>query len=133
MHTLKQHIGAKAMSLPEKTYWNRNGKYDNFANQLQALIPIEGAVENPRKNKKLEKFRKAVNCYYDLYNNGLCNRATQFAKVFGIPSRDYRMFRSSHHRYDDSLYVETEQVMDRIVIEAAIEQGFVTGDIYELA
>ena len=48
------------------TYWNSNGKYNALAEQLQALIPAEGAVAQPRKNKKLEKFRKAVNCYYDL-------------------------------------------------------------------
>ena len=107
------------------TYWNSNGKYNALAEQLQALIPAEGAVANPRKNKKLEKFRKAVNCYYDLYNNGLCNRASAFAKVFGIAARDYRYVRS--WRYMDCLYRETEEVMDKIVLEAAIEQGFASG------
>ena len=112
----------------ENTYWNRNGKYNDLAEKLQALIPIEGAVENPRKNKKLEKFRKAVNCYYDLYNNGLCNRASSFAKVFGIPTREYKLF-GRYTRYDQSLYIETEEVMDKIVYEAALEQGFVSVDI----
>ncbi len=107
------------------TYWNSNGKYNSYAEQLQELIPIEGAVANPRKNKKLEKFRKAVNCYYDLYNNGLCNRASSFAKVFGIASRDYKYINS--WRFMDCLYVETEQVMDKIVLEAAIEQGIASG------
>ena len=106
------------------TYWNSNGKYNDLAAKLQELIPMEGAVERPRKNKKLEKFRKAVNCYYDLYNNGLCNRASSFAKVFGIAARDYRYVRS--WRYMDALYVETEKAMDTIVLEAAIEQGFAT-------
>ena len=78
------------MSTFENTYWNHNGKHEALAAQLQALIPSEGQVVSPRKNKKLEKFRKAVNCYYDLYNNGLGNRANSFAKVFGIPSREYR-------------------------------------------
>lgn len=105
------------------TYWNNKGKYEEFAQKLQALIPFEGQVAQPRKNKKLEKFRKAVNCYYDLYNNGLCNRATSFAKVFGIPAREYRL-RGKFDRYDASLYADTEQVMDKIVYEAAVEQGF---------
>jgi len=110
------------MSKFENTYWNHNGKYNELAEKLQALIPAEGAVANPRKNKKLEKFRKAVNCYYDLYNNGLGNRASAFAKVFGIASRDYKYARS--WRYMDCLYTETEQVMDKIIYEAAVEQGF---------
>jgi hypothetical protein len=104
------------------TYWNHKGKHEELAQKLQALIPIEGEVAQPRKNKKLEKFRKAVNCYYDLYNNGLCNRASSFAKVFGIPARDYRLRNS--YRYDNSLYADTEVVMDKIVWEAAVEQGF---------
>lgn len=110
------------MSKFENTYWNHNGKYNALAEQLQALIPIEGAVKNPSKNKKLEKFRKAVNCYYDLYNNGLCNRARSFARVFGIPAMEYKYVRQ--WRFMPSLYTETEQVMDRIVYEAAVEQGF---------
>ena len=105
------------------TYWNRNGKHEELAQKLQALIPHEGQVANPRKNKKLEKFRKAVNCYYDLYNNGLCNRASSFAKVFGLPAREYRLI-GKFLRYDASLYADTEQVMDKIVYEAAVEQGF---------
>lgn len=105
------------------TYWNNNGKYEDFAQKLQNLIPSEGQVLNPRKNKKLEKFRKAVNCYYDLYNNGLCNRASSFSKVFGLPARAYKL-RGKYLRYDASLYAETELVMDKIVYEAAVEQGF---------
>ena len=108
------------------TYWNRNGKYNDLAEKLQEMIPIEGPVANPRKNKKLEKFRKAVNCYYDLYNNGLCNRASSFAKVFGIRSRDYKYI-GRGYRYMGALYIETEQVMDKIVLEAAIEQGITSG------
>ena len=105
------------------TYWNSNGKYNELAEKLQALIPFEGQVSRPRKNKKLEKFRKAVNCYYDLYNNGLCNRASSFAKVFGLPAREYKLS-GRYTRYDASLYADTEQVMDKIVYEAAVEQGF---------
>ena len=108
------------------TYWNHNGKYEFFAKKLQELIPAEGAVANPRKNKRLEKFRKAVNCYYDLYNNGLCNRASAFAKVFGIPAMEYR-YNKGNYRFMACLYIETEQAMDKIVIEAAIEQGIASG------
>lgn len=103
------------------TYWNGAGTYMETANQLQQLIPAEGAVENPRKNPKLEKFRKAVNCYYDLYNNGLCNRASQFSKVFGIRSSAYK--ERGYGSYSNRMYELVEEVMDDIVADAAMEQG----------
>lgn len=112
------------MSDKQNTYWNGNGKYHALGNKLREMIPDEGQVPNPRKNRKLEKFRKAVNCYYDLYNNGLINRASQFSKVFGISARQYRY--TGSWRYMDCLYDETEKAMDQILIEAAIEQGLVS-------
>ena len=102
------------------TYWNSKGKYQCVADQLQALVPAEGSVNEPRKNPKLELFRKAVNCYYDLYNNGLCNRARQFASVFGIASGQ---FRYSNWKFTSVLYDLTEHAMNRIIKEAAEEQG----------
>ena len=42
------------------TYWNSNGKHEALAQQLQALIPAEGQVAHPRKNKKLEIGRAHV-------------------------------------------------------------------------
>lgn len=100
------------------TYWNRKGRYESFASQLRELIPEEGSVGSPRKNPKLEKFRKACNCYYDLYNNGLCNRAREFSSVFKIRSSDYRGFYS----FRAELYSVTESKMDEIVLAAYAEQ-----------
>jgi hypothetical protein len=67
-----------------RTYWNKTGKYQALYNTLSLLIPSEGSVPNAKDNPALEKLRKASNCYYDLFNNGLCNRATEFRKVFGF-------------------------------------------------
>ena len=100
---------------------NRSGKYNSAAEKLLALIPDEGAVKNPRKNVKLEKFRKAVNCYYDLYNNGLCNRARQFSALFNITPSIYRL--EKRYRYSPLLYILVETKMDDIIEAAAIEQG----------
>lgn len=70
-------------------YWNEQGAYQVLVTPLQALIPTEGEVPQGKKqNKHLERFRKAMNCYYDLYNNGLCNRAREFSRLYklsGIP------------------------------------------------
>lgn len=104
-----------------KTYWNHEGLYEATAKKLNDLVPFSDTVENPRKNKQLERFRKASNCYYDLYNNGLCNKARSFAKIFGIAPRQYWM--SYHQTYLPSLYEHVEQVMNGIIELAAIEQG----------
>ena len=61
------------MSYPDISYWNNKGKYQTLSDKLSGLIPDSGSVKNTSKNRKLEKYRKACNCYYDLYNNGLCN------------------------------------------------------------
>lgn len=101
----------------ENTYWNGEGKHQVIADTLRSLIPTEGSVPHPRKNKALEKFRKASNCYYDLHNNGLMNRADEFRRVFGIQSSRFRC----HRGFDDDLYQKVEEKMDEI-IEAAYEE-----------
>ena len=53
-------------------YWDDRGRYNEESKALQALIPMVGAVPYRRtKNQHLERFRKVMNAYYDLYNNGL--------------------------------------------------------------
>lgn len=101
------------------TYWNHNGRFNDMAVKLQELIPVEGAVKNTQKNKCLERFRKAVNCYYDLYNNGLCNRQASFNKLFGVAASNYRY---SHGRFGQSLYDLVERKMDQFILDAYAEQ-----------
>lgn len=112
--------------MPVKTYWNGCGTYEELGEKLHALIPAMGEVENPRKNPKLEKYRKAVNCYYDLYNNGLCNRAKQFYHIFKIASTHYRF--DDGWTYGEILYVMVEKKMDVIIREALIEQEMLKND-----
>jgi hypothetical protein len=106
--------------MTEQTYWAGNGKYQAQADALRALVPTFGPVENAKKRPALERYRKATNCYYDLYNNGLGNRAGQFASVFKIRSTDYKYARCEYNR---QLYAVTETTMDAIIVEAAIECG----------
>lgn len=107
----------------QNSYWNNNSKYQALADALHTKIPGSGSVENPKKNPALEKFRKAVNCYYDLYNNGLCNRAREFAKVFGIASTQYRFrLRNYGTDYSPVMFELLEDKMDEIVLAAAAEQ-----------
>ena len=101
------------------TYWASEGTYQNTVQTLERLIPELGAVSTPR-SRKLEKLRKAINVYYDLYNNGLCNRADEFRRVTGIPSTVYKQGR---YDYAPELYTALEEFMDRTILAAAYEQG----------
>jgi hypothetical protein len=103
----------------KNTYWGNQGKYQNATDKLQKLIPTSGSVERPRKNRWLEKFRKAVNCYYDLYNNGLCNRANEFRLVFGIASSKY----FNGWNFSQELVELTETALNEIIEKACKEQG----------
>jgi hypothetical protein len=110
----------------EHTYWNSNGLFSNDTiTKLDALIPSQGKVVKPRINKALEKYRKASQAYYDLYNNGLYNRAREFREVFGISSSKY-IFKRPNGRGTDftqELVTLTESAMDKIVDLACIEQN----------
>jgi hypothetical protein len=110
------------------SYWDHTGKYEAVVEALNGLIPSVGEVVNPRKNRQLEKFRKASNCYYDLYNNGLMNHAAAFAKVFRIPSSQYKMgsrFSAYKPMFEYHFYEMVEEEMDKIVIAAAVEQKII--------
>jgi len=99
-------------------FWNNNSPLQPLAERVQALLPSEGPVEDVRANPKLEKFRKAVNCYYDLFNNGLGNRAEQFRQVFGFGAFAYRR----GNRFEKAMLLRLEAEMTRILIAAAMEQ-----------
>lgn len=104
----------------QTSLWNGNSPAQAVYQQLQQLIPAEGSVAQPRRNPALERLRRAANCYYDLYNNGLINRAAEFARVFGIRSSLYRRrWGRGHHA---ELYQLTEQRMLEIIAQAAAEQ-----------
>lgn len=107
----------------DNTYWNNKGKFQAIADALQKMIPISGEVADAKNNPALEKFRRAMNCYYDLYNNGLCNRGREFPKVFGFAASQYK-FRDGRYGYDytQRMYDLTEEAFDQIVLAAAAEQ-----------
>lgn len=97
-----------------QTFWNNNHPLTPLADRVHELIPLLGEVENPRKNRRLEKFRKAANCYHDLFNNGLGNRAAEFRQVMGVSGSVVRP-------------QQLEDIMAKYLIEAALEQDVVSG------
>ena len=105
------------------TYWNNAGKYVELAAKLQKLIPLSGAVLNPRTNKKLEKYRKATNCYYDLYNNGLGNGLSEFRTVIGFAASPFKQPWRGYGHFNQNLFIKTELAMDDIILAAAKEQN----------
>lgn len=115
----------------DKNYWGHNGTFQTLADQLEKLIPVEGAVEAPRgKNKRLEKFRQAANAYYDIFNNGGCNRGPLIRRIFDISVGAYRY--GSRGRRGvmttnwNGIHRAVEPIMDEIVLDAAVEQGLIT-------
>jgi hypothetical protein len=126
----------------EHTYWSHKGKHPLTQDALESLVPAEGEIPNAESNPALEQFRIAANCYYDLYNNGLCNLWEEFEEVFGFHGPYYE-YEADEDDDDQRPYRDIEKawwtvqnvnrVEDRvneIIIQAAIEQG-ITVEGYE--
>lgn len=111
------------MSNTDKTYWNNKGKHQDLVRLLEALIPASGSVVDPKKNVKLENFRKAANAYHDLYCNFLGNMARQFHDSFGIAKIDV-LYRDSSKRLEiyTPMIATVEARMDQFILDAAAEQ-----------
>jgi len=107
------------------TYWEEKGIYQTLAEELQALLPTFGEVDKGKTtNKALERFRKAQNCYYDLYNNGLCNRAREFSTVFRISgvSREIRQNYGYNYLVSSATEEAIDKKMDELIMNAYAEQ-----------
>ena len=109
------------------TYWNSNGTYQNLAEQLRPLVPHAGEITG-KENKALEKFRKASNAYYDIFNNGGCNRAAEIRRIFkfGMTSMSevVQTGRLRHRKLNwNAIHEKVEPIMDQIILAAAAEQG----------
>ena len=115
------------MSIPTTSFWNSNTDLQTQVELLHNLVPGEGEVENPRKNRKLEKFRKACNVYQRLYNDGDCLNTSHLRNIFGLNITDYYVNRWSNGRFykeiEDKMYHDIEPIMHQIVIDACVEQN----------
>lgn len=103
-------------------YWNNSGRYQAAASALTKLIPVSGQVPDAAGNPKLERFRKAVNVYYDIFNNGACNRGREVWPTFRVKLADYRL-EGKRYSYDWArLERDLESPMSAYVLAAALEQ-----------
>ncbi len=98
------------MSLKE-SYWNSKGRHEGLISQLQLLIPKEGPCNAGAP--ALENLRRAINAYYDQYNNGGCNYPKRIRRTFGVMPGDF----------SDKAAAIVEHVMDGLILAAAKEQG----------
>lgn len=104
----------------ENSYWCNKGQYKELVDELNKLIPVSGEV-TAKKSSKLERFRKVQNAYYDLFNNGGCNRMRSISKFFGV----YACEMQSAHWNLNRICQKTEPVVDKAVLDAAKEQGLI--------
>ena len=112
--------------------WGVRNDVKHLIDPLNDLLPAMGMVKNANKNKWLEKFRKAQNVSYDIFNNGLCNKRGLFVSIFAqnenyyidkwnIPTQSsFRYFtRDSWDMWEDNI----EKIITPIMLAAAKEQG----------
>ena len=103
--------------------WGVNEGFKHLQEKLDELIPLEGRVEFPNsKNKALDKFRRAQNAAYDLFNNGLGNKRSLFKNIYGwsVGPRDtYNASVMTWTHWENMV----EEVLTPIIIAAAKEQG----------
>ena len=102
--------------------WGVRADLKDIQEKLWDLIPTSGSCESPRsKNKHLDRFRRAANLAYDLFNNGLMNRRQEFRKFFGYAPISPRGY-VSKVRWEQ-IEEEFEPIFTNIMQDAAREQG----------
>ena len=105
--------------------WGVNSGYKHLVDQLNELLPMQGKCEQPRTaNKNLEKFRRAQNAVYDLFNNGFYNKRGLFVNIFGwapYASDTRNASRMQWTNWENRV----EEDFTPIIIAAAKEQGLV--------
>ena len=113
---------------PKNAEWGQTAETKTLVEKLDQLLPPQGPVTNPVKNKALEKFRKAQNVVYDIFNNGLMNRDKSL-KVLGLMKYDLALeyYSPSAECFYPANWDQIEDVVERaftpIVMAAALEQG----------
>lgn len=112
--------------------WGCTPRTRILAEKLSNLdhFPSQGEVEDKKNNPALEKFRKAQNVVYDIFNNGFMNRGRQW-KHLGVPKSDLpfdyydyagRLIRPANWKAIEEM---VERKFTPIVEAAAKEQGLV--------
>ena len=100
--------------------WRIHKSYKELYDALWEKVPATAKVEG-NNNKKLEKFRKATQVIYDIFNNGLMNRGNQL-RVLGL--KKYELSLPNDYSRPDWDYNEEIiwNAFRPILIDAIVEQ-----------
>ena len=104
----------------ENISWGIHKSYKELYDALWDKVPVMGEIKG-KNYKKLEKFRRASNVIYDIFNNGLMNRAREL-RVLKLKVDDLSLPRERcepNWDYNDKVVWEAFRP---IIIEAVIEQ-----------
>jgi hypothetical protein len=98
-------------------YIHGEGKFQAESDALFKLLPREGKVY---KNPTLERYRIACNNYYDIFNNGGCNRGRSIGKMFpGVMGHINERYRFRSVPDWDAILMQVDPIMDKIIEAAA--------------
>ena len=112
--------------------WGCTPTTNRLRGMLSDLDHFPDQGECPKKytaNKALERFRRAQNVVYDIFNNGLMNRGKQL-KILGLRRHDLALeewrggeciYRANWDRIEEVV----EEKFTPIIFEAAKEQGLI--------
>ena len=106
------------------SYWNSEGTYQTQYEELWNLVPKEGEVKKGMCKHvfSLERFRKACNSYYDVFNNGGGNRDASTAKFFPGVLYSLQYSRKSGYNVDwEYVHRICDEKMDKIIREAYVK------------
>ena len=108
--------------------WGCTPLTQHLASKLDQFLPLMGEIDNPKENPALEKFRKAQNVVYDIFNNGFGNRYREWRNL-GVRKRDLPLPTYYNNYYWpgnwDRVNEYVEEAFTPIVMAAAKEQGLV--------
>lgn len=105
--------------------WGQTPYMAQLSQKLQELLPFEGEVEDKKNNPALEKFRKATNVVYDIFNNGLMNRPHQVFGVLGLRKRDMPLPSYNNPGNWDRINEMVYKQFEPIVLAAVKEQKLI--------
>jgi hypothetical protein len=119
---------------PKNAVWGCTPETSELSDKLSNLdnFPSVGEVSNKKKNPSLEKFRKAQNVVYDIFNNGLGNRGREL-RVLGLKKHELALeewCRYSGRTIRESNWDQINEIVEvaftPIVMDASREQGLIS-------
>ncbi len=119
---------------PNNAIWGCTPETRELSDKLSNLdnFPSVGEVSNKKNNPSLEKFRKAQNVVYDIFNNGLGNRGREL-RVLGLKKHELALeewCRYSGRTIRESNWDQINEIVEGaftpIVMDASREQGLIS-------